>query len=142
MTLIACVDPRGGLNFNHRRQSRDRIVCEHILNRCQGSVLRTSPYSMNMLSSVDVPSQILASDDFLEEAAPEDFCFVELESEADLSRVLDRVNQVILYVWDKPYPFSNRFPDIQNHSSWKLIEAGEFVGYSHEKMTEEIYEKV
>ena len=30
MKLILCVDDKGGLAFNHRRQSRDRVLNERI----------------------------------------------------------------------------------------------------------------
>ena len=34
MKLILCVDDKGGLAFNHRRQSRDRVLNERILMHC------------------------------------------------------------------------------------------------------------
>ena len=32
MVLCVCLDDRGGMRFNRRRQSRDRAVCERILS--------------------------------------------------------------------------------------------------------------
>ena len=34
MYLIACVDDRMGMMFNHRRVSRDRAVIRDIMDRC------------------------------------------------------------------------------------------------------------
>ena len=30
MRVIVCVDDNGGMLFNHRRQSRDRVLCERV----------------------------------------------------------------------------------------------------------------
>ena len=45
MKLILCVDDKGGLAFNHRRQSRDRVLNEHILMHCGMHRLWISPYT-------------------------------------------------------------------------------------------------
>ena len=45
MALIICADDRGGMAFNRRRQSQDRIVREHILADAAGGQLWMSPYS-------------------------------------------------------------------------------------------------
>lgn len=39
MRLIVCLDDKNGMAFNHRRQSRDRIVTEKIEELAKGSVL-------------------------------------------------------------------------------------------------------
>ena len=49
MKLILCVDDKGGLAFNHRRQSRDRVLNEHILMHCVMSSLWISPYTAKLL---------------------------------------------------------------------------------------------
>ena len=33
MTIFICLDDADGLAFNHRRQSRDRVLCEHIAHK-------------------------------------------------------------------------------------------------------------
>lgn len=45
MKLILCVDDKGGLAFNHRRQSRDRVLNERILMHCGMHRLWISPYT-------------------------------------------------------------------------------------------------
>ena len=37
MILIACVDDSMGMTFNHRRQSRDAVLCRDLLSLVQGS---------------------------------------------------------------------------------------------------------
>ena len=44
MTLIFCVDERGGIEFNGRRQSRDAAVCEDIISSLGGKI-EMSEYS-------------------------------------------------------------------------------------------------
>ena len=45
MNLIICVDNKNGIMFNGRRQSRDRAVCEDILDMTGEHLLYTSEYS-------------------------------------------------------------------------------------------------
>ena len=45
MTLILCVDDRGGLSFNGRRQSQDRRVREDLLTMAAGGALWMDDYS-------------------------------------------------------------------------------------------------
>ena len=45
MTLILCVDDRGGLSFNGRRQSQDRRVREDLLTMAAGGTLWMDGYS-------------------------------------------------------------------------------------------------
>ena len=45
MYLIFCVDDQYGLQFNHRRQSRDSKVIEDIIDHIEGNVLLVNPYS-------------------------------------------------------------------------------------------------
>ena len=43
MRLIVCLDDKNGMAFNHRRQSRDRIITETIEELVKGSTLHFSP---------------------------------------------------------------------------------------------------
>ena len=45
MTIFICLDDADGLAFNHRRQSRDRVLCEHIAALSQKGVLRMNTSS-------------------------------------------------------------------------------------------------
>ena len=52
MNLIICVDNKNGIMFNGRRQSRDRAVCEDILDMSGEHLLYTSEYCLkNMLTA-------------------------------------------------------------------------------------------
>ena len=52
MKLILCVDDKGGLAFNHRRQSRDRVLNEHILMHCGMHRLWISPYTARLFERI------------------------------------------------------------------------------------------
>ena len=53
MTLILCVDDRGGLMFNRRRQSQDRLVRQDMLRLCGGRPLAVSPYTARQFEGED-----------------------------------------------------------------------------------------
>ena len=50
MTIFICLDDADGLAFNHRRQSRDRVLCEHIAALSQKGVLRMNTSSFPLCS--------------------------------------------------------------------------------------------
>lgn len=42
MEIIACVDDNMGMMFNHRRQSQDQALIEHVLEATKGNKLYLS----------------------------------------------------------------------------------------------------
>lgn len=53
MILILCVDDRGGLMFNRRRQSQDRLVRQDMLHLCGARPLAVSPYTARQFGPED-----------------------------------------------------------------------------------------
>ena len=49
------------------------------------------------------------------------------------------IESVVLYKWNRVYPADQYFT--MDLSDWKLVETAEFAGSSHEKITEESYER-
>lgn len=137
MILIVCVDDTMGMAFNGRRQSRDRFVCDRILNRASGSSLFMSQYSAGLFSEYSA-EWIKACDDYLEKAADGDYCFAELDSPAPYE---DRLEKIIIYRWNRRYPSDVAFDIPLKANGWRLDSSVDFEGYSHEKITEEIYSK-
>ena len=133
MTLIICADDRGGMAFNRRRQSQDRIVREHILADAAGGRLWMSPYSARQFGP-EQAEHISADEDFLDKAGETDACFVEL---SDPAAALDRADRLIVYRWNRTYPFdlAVSLPP----EGWTLAGTEEFPGHSHEKITKEVY---
>lgn len=135
MVLLVCVDENGGMAFNNRRQSKDSAVTKRVLKMTENKVLRMSEYSKKMFG--DAP-QIQADEDFLQKAGENDYCFAEVN---DVSSLADRVNRIILFKWNRSYPFDLEFNITLDSGEWKLCEATDFTGSSHERITEEVYEK-
>lgn len=75
MILVICIDENGGMLFNNRRQSQDKILRERLLSLVKDSKLMMNSFSKNQFTE-DMPN-IVVSDDFLEQATGGDFCFVE-----------------------------------------------------------------
>lgn len=133
MILIVCVDERNGMMFNNRRQSKDKILSEHILKLVDNNKLWINNYSKGVFENQE-NSNILVDDNFIEKIEKEDYCFVE---NIDLSKLLNKVDKIILYNWNRHYPadqyFNIRLDD------WLLESESEFSGSSHERITQKIY---
>lgn len=133
MILCVCLDDRGGMRFNRRRQSRDRAVCERILalvRECGGTLY------------VCAESRMLFADEAAVLPEPCDFsllCENDFFFAEDPSVLPPRgaVGRLIVYRWNRTYPFDRRFPT-ENFLP-TLLEKTDFVGHSHEKITEEVY---
>lgn len=138
MTLITCIDDRGGQAFHRRRQSRDRALSARLLELAGTGTLRLSPYSLPLLGALPRGAALLAGEDYLERASESDFCFAERE---DLTPWLDRADKLVLFRWNRAYPFDLRFPLEELEKHWVLVGTADFPGSSHEKITEETYEK-
>ena len=124
MKLIVCVDRNNGLSFNHRRQSRDRVVTADILAYAPVQVREGSAKLF-----ADSPERIEICTDFSEDAV----CFAEGLPLPAAPETL------ILYRWDRVYPADEFLP--YDLSRWTLRAATELTGYSHERIAKEIYTK-
>lgn len=128
MILIVCVDDNNGIMFNKRRQSRDRILIERIEKMSDGKRLWMSEYSKPLFSR-----EVCADDDFLDKAAENEYCFNETKGKIETPP-----QRLIVYKWNRVYPSDVKFSC--DMSDMDLISVYEFVGSSHDKITEEIYE--
>lgn len=133
MDIIICLDDRNGMLFHHRRQSRDREVIRDMLQECAGRKLLVSPFSAGLFEKG--ARGVIVVDNPLSQAQNQDVCFIEAE---DITPYRDSVESWIIYRWNRRYPADTWF-SIDLHEDWKLAETTEFAGYSHEKITKEIY---
>ena len=138
MIIIACVDERNGMMFNHRRQSRDSAVCGDILRECGGKKLYMNTYSGKLFGDVE-EKNIRITEEFLKEAEEEDFCFIE---DIQISGFENKIRTVILYQWNRRYPADRYFLLDLSDGSWELQRTEELKGSSHEKITKGVYERV
>lgn len=135
MIIIAAVDDRNGMMFNHRRQSQDKVLREKILALTAGKRLWMNHYSEKQFQGQD-GLNINVDDDFLNEAAPGEYCFVEDKAVAPYEKW---VEQIILFKWNRRYPGDLHFDiDVEN-PIWHLQRTEDFSGSSHEKITMEVY---
>lgn len=133
MKLIFCVDEQGGLAFNHRRQSQDRAVRDDILQLCGDTKLWVTAYTARQFDAAQ-QTKLMISEMCFEAAAPDDFCFIEdLKAEINISYA----SQIILYHWNRRYPSDQKL--ILPLQGWRCTACTEFAGYSHEKITKEVY---
>ena len=132
MTAIICVDDRNGMLFNHRRQSQDRVLRQDLLREAAGHILRMNTYSLRQFK--EAPPNVRSSEDFLEQAKPGEFCFVE---DRDPLSFADRIEKLILYRWNRRYPADLYFT--LPLEGWTLERREDFPGSSHENITKEVY---
>ena len=135
MIVIVCVDDNNGMTFNHRRQSKDKILREHILQMAGEKRIWMNAYSRKQFSECET-SQIVVDEDYPEKADRDDYCFVE---DKDISGYIERIEKIILFKWNRKYPADTFFS--LNLEQWRLEESEDFEGNSHEKITKEIYVK-
>lgn len=134
MTVVVCVDDNGGVMFNSRRQSQDKILRAKVLSMLNGKQLLVSSYTAKQFFLDDQP-HLRVSDKCYQEASSEDICFAEdiLPNLSDHS-----LKSIVLFKWNRVYP-ADRFFDTAALINWKLISTEDFSGNSHEKITMEVY---
>ena len=134
MKLIVCIGDRGGMLFNKRRVSTDRVVTEKILCLCGSENLFVSPYSYPLFASTE---NVVCADDLVS-TATNGWCFAE---EQDVSGILEKADKLVVFHWNRAYPADMYFPMEQVQRDWQLEYSEEFPGHSHKKITMEVYRK-
>lgn len=128
MKLIVCLDDNKGMMFNKRRQSRDRVLIENVIELCKGEKLYTNEYSVALFPENAV--EVFESIEDIENA----YCFAE-----NFTVNEECVDEIIVYKWNRLYPADTYFNI--DFGGWSLIETVDFEGSSHEKITREIYRR-
>lgn len=136
MIVVICIDEKGGLMFHGRRQSQDRVLREDVLKEC-GNILHMNAYSAAMFGK-DTGVSLRVSEDFMEEAGENEYCFVE---DGKLDEYRDRIEAVILYRWNRKYPADVYFTWSLTGGGWELERIEELVGSSHDCITKEVYRR-
>lgn len=134
MRLIVCVEDGGGMSFFGRRLSMDRLLRERILELTEGSVLWMDAYSAGQFDTA--AEEIRVAEDCLERAGEDEWCFAETQ---DLTPYAGRVKQLVLYRWNRRYPSDRKLPQKLLQSFEQPVSSREFAGFSHERITEEVY---
>lgn len=135
MIIMAAVDENNGMMFNHRRQSQDRVLRQKMEELSKESELRMNSYSAQQFDPL--PVNAVVSEDFLSEAGTGEFCFAE---DQEIFPVRDRIESVILFHWNRKYPSDFKLDFLPSEQGMQLVETEDFAGYSHEKITMEVWE--
>lgn len=134
MEVILTLENRNGMLFNHRRLSRDKKVCERILDYSNEKELWMNEYSKKLFTNLTDTRVIRVDEAFLDKS--QSVCFVENQ---DITPYLSKIDTFILFRWNRDYPADFFFT--VDLSQWNLISTEDFEGTSHEKITMEVYEK-
>ena len=127
MTLIVWTGKNGEMMFNRRRCSRDRGVIADIQATYDPLEICVSAYSSSLFDGARVISGV-------SEAAG-GVLFLE---DLPLPAALKQARKLIVYRFDRVYPADVRLEIPQD---FHRTESREFAGFSHEKITREVYEK-
>lgn len=138
MNIIICLDDNNGMMFNKRRQSQDRILRADLKEFIKDKDLYMNNYSYKLYKDID-NGNIKVSENFLEQCTENDFCLVE---DKLLNNYINKINNIIIYKWNRIYPSDLYFDINLTSNSWELLETKEFQGSSHEKITRIIYRRV
>ena len=130
MNLIVCVEDKLGMMFNRRRQSQDRVLRERMLEMIGSENLCVSPYTAKQFEQQD---RLTIIED-PQTLRGEQWCFIEDPQQLPPE---DQISRIVVYRWNRAYPSDQYFP--MDLSRWELTSFQEFAGYSHEKITEEVY---
>lgn len=130
MRFILCLDDNNGMLFNNRRQSRDRVLISDVINGLDNEKLYINNFSQELFKDyndfvcvVDKPQKNMLF--FAENIDVNEFC--------------GEISQVTVYKWNRVYPAD--FLCELDFSQFTLVEEGELMGSSHEKITKLVYEK-
>ncbi len=132
MNLIICLDKSNGMLFCGKRQSRDSVLCEKVLELTQGSKLWMNVSSAKLFTYTD---NITVDEEFLNKAIQGEYAFAECEIKS-----LDNVEKLFVFRWNRDYPGDVFFNFDLTEQGFKKIKKEDFQGNSHKKITLEIYE--
>ena len=136
MKIAVCLDDKGGMTFNNRRQSRDRVLIADLVCMADDKRIFISPYSETLFE--DSGALLVSDERFLDIADGEGYCFVE---DRALAPYADSISEVTLYKWNRKYPTDIYFDLDLGALGFECVSVEDFEGYSHEKITKEIYRR-
>ena len=134
MNVIVCICDNGGMLFNNRRQSSDKGLLINLSELIVDEALYISDFSERLFE--ESPICTIASSAPLEFAGEGDFVFIE---NAHISDYKNKIESLIIYKWNRVYPFSFSLDLSPEKEGMMLEESIDFKGSSHEKITREIW---
>ena len=133
MNIALCISKSGGMLFNDRRLSQDRILRQKLLELVGDGRLWINDFSADQFEADD---RLQISEDFLTAASDADICFVE-----NVEIPMERAEQVYLFRWNRDYPADVYFQHDLKALGFRKVKTEHFAGSSHKKITLEIFQK-
>ena len=133
--VAVCVDDKLGMLFFGKRQSRDRVLIEELIEYAEGRKIYINSFSKLLFPNDET---VKVCEDPLAEAKDGDVCFIE---NLPLAPHTGKISTLIIYRWNRAYPTDKKLDVSPSAHGFKLISVKEFAGSSHEKITKEIYER-
>ncbi len=129
MRIILCLDDNNGMLFNNRRQSRDKVLVEDIINNLQGERLNIFEFSkalfVNFLDKICIAEKLEKGKLYFVESL-------------DLEPFSEEMTEIIVYRWNRIYP-ADFYCKIDFNFRFFVAEETEIRGSSHEKITKTIW---
>lgn len=135
MKVIVCIDERGGVCFHGRRVSQDRHQREDVLNHYGDEGLLMKESASHLYGINDSVTVIQDWRDELTE------CRWWVTEDTEFLCWEDQLKEIVIYQWNRTYPFDEKLPVPLDGRIWKCIEKRQFSGSSHEKIDMEHYIK-
>ncbi len=136
MTVVVCTDKNGGMLFAGRRTSRDREMLADLGRLAAGRRLLCTPYSERLLTAAGLCPTV--REDCLDAAEGGDVVFIET---LPLSPYSARIARLVVYRWDKAYPYDVSLDLSPTAEGFALTSSVELSGFSHDVIQREVYDK-
>lgn len=136
MKIIVCLDDYGGMLFNSRRQSRDRMLIDDIMMDLGYQKICISEFSEILFTPHKGRYEIV--EDFSQLLDSDRVCFIE---NVDVKPYIGKIDTVTLYHWNRVYPRDFVFDINLEKEGFSLVSSCEFEGYSHENIRKEVYKR-
>ncbi len=136
MKVFVCLDESGGMTFNKRRQSSDRVIREDMLRTVGENHLYVNSYTAKQFTDEE-NSQLIIDDNCLINGN-QGHIFVENSA---VGAYASEIEQIVVYRWKRKYPADFFFDIDLTSPEWNLSVSEEFAGHSHECIGKEIYIK-
>jgi len=132
MTLILCLDPKGGMLFNNRRQTPDYELVKIIGKSF--SDIHISSFSEKYFK--DIKCTVSANPFFSAKEGSSVF----LESGKAIEYI-DMIDKIVIYRWSCVYPADTYFDIDPLEYGFRLSGEVKFSTKSHENIVKEIYKR-
>lgn len=134
MNVMVCVSDGGGMLFSNRRVSRDAAVISDVEKTVGGGVLFVTDYSAMLFEGTSLGT--VRVENPLAVACRGEYVFLEAKGLSDFK---EEIESLIIYRWNRKYPFDIRLDFSPEKEGMKLSETIDIVGKSHEKITRELW---